>query len=125
MALHIVHLEDEATLREAVEIALHELQPDADLHQFVDSDSALTYIENHASTIDLYLLDIRVPGRFNGVQVAERISQLNSPGLIVFTSAFEPPRREILNALGAKYLRKPYSLEATAKTLLEWVKHRQ
>jgi DNA-binding response OmpR family regulator len=125
MALHIVHLEDEVTLREAIEIALHELQPDADLRQFADSDSALTYIKDHASTIDLYLLDIRVPGRFNGVEVAEQISRMHSPGLIVFTSAFEPPRREILNELGARYLRKPYSLEATAKTLLEWVRQRQ
>lgn len=125
MALQIVHLEDERTLREAIDIALHELEPGVELRQFVDSDSALEYIRSNASEIHLYLLDIRVPGSMNGVQLAEEISRIGGTGLIVFTSAFEPPKRETLSALGAQYLRKPYSLEATAKTLLQWAKQRQ
>jgi DNA-binding LytR/AlgR family response regulator len=122
MTLHIVHLEDEPILREAIEIALKELEPDLQLKQFADSDAALQYIEQHVLAIDLFLLDIRVPGRRDGLQVAERIRELNSPGLIVFTSAYEPPSGAALATLRARYLRKPYSLEPVAKMLLEWAR---
>jgi DNA-binding LytR/AlgR family response regulator len=119
MALHIVHLEDERSLREATRIVLKELEPDVDLRQFEDSDSALDYIEQHASTIDLYLLDIRVPGSRDGLQIAEKIVELDTTGAIVFTSAYDSPKREVLDKLNAQYLRKPYGIEPTAKMLLE------
>lgn len=123
MALHIVHLEDERSLREATRIALKALEPDVDLRQFEDSDTALDYIEQHTSTINLYLLDIRVPGSIDGLQVAQKIVELDTTGAIVFTSAYDSPKREVLDKLNAQYLRKPYGIEPTAKMLLETARH--
>src|SRR3954464_14010142 len=88
MAMHVVHVEDESQFRSILGLAFQAAEPDIRLCQFASGDDALPYIQANAQHIDLFVLDIRLPGSMTGVQVAEHIRALNCPGYIVLTSAY-------------------------------------
>ena len=74
--LRIVHLEDEMTLRDIVRTTIMVLDPQTEVRQFEGSDETLRYVEqdDHRQKIDLFLLDVRVPGELDGIGVAFRLS---------------------------------------------------
>ena len=83
----ILHMEDEGPLPEIMHIALSAADPNLNLQQFSNSDSAIEFIKNNLDKISLFLLDVRVPGEFDGMQVANKIRELGSERLIVITWA--------------------------------------
>jgi DNA-binding response OmpR family regulator len=116
MPTHVVHLEDDGPLRDILKVALKAAEPQIDLHQFISGDEAVRYIEQHGQDIDLFVLDIRVPGSLNGMQVAQKIRDLKCPGTIVVTSAYRPPDRDLLTSLSCEWFPKPWHLmDATQK----------
>lgn len=123
--MHIVHLEDDAPLRDILKIALCTADPDTDLHQFISSDETLRYIQQHAPEIDLFVLDIRVPGTMDGLGVARKIRELNCPGAIVLTSAYQKPARDILEELNCEWLPKPWYLLEVPQKLFQVTKRQQ
>ncbi len=124
MAIHVVHLEDDGPLRDILKVALKAAEPQIELHQFISGDEAVRYIEQFGHQIDLFVLDIRVPGSLNGMQVAEKIRELKCAGPIVVTSAYRPPDRDLLNALSCEWFPKPWHLMDTTQKLSQLARQR-
>jgi len=122
--MHIVHLEDDAPLRDILNVALSMADPATNMQQFISSNDALEYIEKHTQEIDLFVLDIRVPGRLDGLGVARRIRELKCPGTVLLTSAFQKPSREVLAELNCEWLAKPWYILEVPQKLFELSKRR-
>lgn len=108
--MNIVHVEDEKPLKDILKTTLAAFDPNVKIIQFTTGDDALIYITLNIATIDLFILDIRLPGSLNGVQLAEKIRELKCPGNIVITSAFSRPSQQVLASLQCEYYRKPWHL---------------
>jgi len=120
--MHIVHLEDESPLREILRVALVAAVPDANLQQFIDSDKAVAYIEQNAQDIDLFILDIRVPGSMDGLEVAHKIREINAPGVVAITSAYRAPSKTDLEELDCKWFAKPWHIMEVLDKLLPLIR---
>lgn len=120
--LHILHLEDDGPLRDVLKVALQLRDPECQVHQFIGSDDALSYIERNIGDIDLYVLDIRVPGKFNGVEVAQRIREMKSDAVIVITSAYRQPERTLLESLDCQWYPKPWHIMETSQHIVKMAK---
>ncbi|MBE0690137.1 MAG: response regulator [Anaerolineae bacterium] len=108
----ILHLEDDPALKETVMELLMMLEPDSEVHQFTNSDDALRFIESGGSQINVFLLDVRVPGQTDGIGVAKRIRALNIDSPIIFMSAYQRPAGTDLNdTLNFEWIKKPWSVE--------------
>lgn len=120
--MHVLHLEDESPLREILKVALLAAVPSVTLQQFINSDDAVKYIEEHGKDIDLYILDIRVPGSMDGLQVAHKIRELEAPGVIAMTSAYRAPEKDTLEKLKAEWFAKPWHIMEVMDKLLPIIK---
>jgi DNA-binding NtrC family response regulator len=120
--MHILHLEDDGPLREILKIALEAVDPDCDLKQFISSDEADEYIRSNHPKIDLYILDIRVPGSMNGMQLAEKIRTIDTTGAIVMTSAYGRPKDDFLKTNKCEWCTKPWHILETPQMLLRLAK---
>lgn len=118
----IVHMEDEGPLREIMSIVLSTAEPSLKLQQFVDSDSAVAYIKEHLDEISLFLLDVRVPGELDGMEVASKIRELGSSRPIVITSAYRRPKKTELDELKADWMAKPWHIVDAPQKLLPLAK---
>ncbi len=116
--MHILQLEDDNPLREIMKVALVAVMPTVNLKQFENSDDAVKYIEEHVKDIDLFLLDIRVPGSMDGVAVAQKIRELGCEGMIAITSAYRRPDRKKLAELNCQWLAKPWHVMDVIDKLL-------
>lgn len=115
--MHIVHLEDTRPLRDIFKATLSAIRPGCDIHQFMTSDDAVAYIHQHGQEVDLFVLDVRVPGALDGVGVAELIKELGCTGAIVMTSAYMSPGRDQLSTLNAHWFQKPWQIEDVQEML--------
>lgn len=114
--MNILHLEDDGPLREILAIALKAAEPTCELHQFIKSDNAVQYATDHPQAIDLFILDIRVPGSMDGLEVARRVRAMNCSGAIVLTSAYRAPSPELIKELNCEWFPKPWHIfEAITK----------
>jgi len=120
--MHVLHLEDESPLREILKVALLAAVPSVNLQQFVSSDDAVTYIEENKQKIDLYILDIRVPGSMDGLEVAYKIREVGGPGVIAMTSAYRAPGKDVLEQLNAQWFAKPWHIMEVMDKLLPMIK---
>ncbi len=119
MALHIVHLEDDGPLRDILRVSLTHISPDVRMHQFVDSDSTVLHIKENLQAIDLFILDIRVPGKLDGLGVAQKIRDLGATSPIVLTSAYRKPDSEQLQTLKCEWFPKPWHILETSDILVK------
>jgi DNA-binding response OmpR family regulator len=108
--MRIFHLEDDGPLREVLKIMITSVSPSDELHQFGDSDSAVRFLDSKTIQFDLFILDIRVPGKLDGLGVAEKIRELDYAGMMVITSAFRKPEQGLLERLKCKWYAKPWHL---------------
>lgn len=118
----ILHLEDDGPLREVMKIAMTTADPTIEFAQFVNSDSALKFIEENKDRISLFLLDIRVPGSTDGMGVAEKIRELGVDRPIVITSAYRKPAKDHLDKLGCQWMQKPWHILDAHSLLLPMAK---
>lgn len=109
MALTIVHLEDDHMLREIFKATVEAYDPCIRLKQFVDSDSVMDYISRTVDPIDLFVVDIRVPGTMNGIGVVKTLHDWGYSGLIIITSAFRRPDKNLFDALSCEWASKPWN----------------
>lgn len=108
----ILHLEDDISLKETVGELLAAVEPDSQVQQFTNSDDAIDYISRHGNQVDLYLLDVRVPGHTDGIGVAKQIREYNHSGTIVFMSAYPKPDTSVLSDdIRYEWINKPWSVE--------------
>jgi DNA-binding response OmpR family regulator len=118
--MHVIQVEDDKHLREILEVTFREADPSLNLHQFVSADDAVQYIEQCGHTVDLFLLDIRLPGELNGLTLAAKIRELKCPGHIILSSAYTSPGLDVLKSLNAEYLPKPLHILEIAPRLLSY-----
>jgi pSer/pThr/pTyr-binding forkhead associated (FHA) protein len=105
--LHVVNIEDDRDLQRLMAMAFKESEPNLNLAQFISGDQALPYIMEHKDTIDLFVIDIMLPGKYNGIEIAHLIRQIGAPGHISLTSAFAEPTSDLLSELRAEFFPKP------------------
>jgi signal transduction histidine kinase/ActR/RegA family two-component response regulator len=115
---HIVQLEDDPHLTKILRIALHNVQPDIRLTHFTSSDSLLAFAEHTTEVVDTFVLDIRVPGILDGLEVATRLRARFPDSAIVLTTAYAPPSRAQLLHLSADYFQKPWQINRVVQHLL-------
>ncbi len=118
MKPNIVHVEDDIYLTDLLKIAFEAVAPGIELHQFMSGDEALPFIEKNADKIDLFILDIRLPGKMNGLEIAQWIRDTKCPGFIVLTSAYSTPGSKFLSDLHCEFYPKPWHiLDVTQKLI--------
>lgn len=115
--LRILHLEDEMTLREIVRTTIMVLDSQTEVRQFEGSDETLRYAETEGKSIDLFLLDVRVPGEVDGIGTAFRLRAMGCEGLIAFTSAYAAPDTKTIASLDYIWLSKPVELNRMRSVL--------
>ena len=119
MPVHVVNIEDDRSLRDILRFAFQAVDPRINLHQFGNGDEALPYIEQHARDIDLFLVDMRLPGTMNGIQIAQKIREQNCAGRVILTSAFALPDLVLLKSLDLEYFPKPWHIMELAQKLVQ------
>jgi len=120
MPIHIVQIEGNDPMADVLKIALDAAEPELVLAQFITGDDAISYIRDHAADIDLFILDVRLPGYLTGLQLAAFIRAIHCPGFIVFTSGYGTPKREILNALRSEFIPKPWHIPELTQNLFKY-----
>ena len=115
--MRVLHLEDTKPLRDILKATLTAIRPGCEVEQFIGSDEALDYIKEHGEEVDIFLLDVRVPGSTDGLGVAEMINKLGLKGAIVMTSAYMSPGRERLTDLNAHWFQKPWQIQDVQEML--------
>lgn len=106
--LRILAVEDEEMVRQVLEGMLRDSY-DVDMAEC--GENALELMKNNQ--YDLALIDIALPGRLNGLDLACRLRK-NSPStrIIFLTGLSLPPeRQEAVMELGDDLLQKPFTLE--------------
>jgi DNA-binding response OmpR family regulator len=120
--MHVLHLEDDGPLREIMKVALVAALPNINLKQFINSDEAVKYTEQHCQDIDLYILDIRVPGSLDGIGVARKVRELKCNGVIAITSAYRAPDNELLKELKCEWFAKPWHIMEVLDKLIPLIR---
>ena len=105
--MHVVNIEDDRDLQRLMAMAFKESEPSINLQQFVSGDQALPYIMQNKDNIDLFVIDIMLPGRYNGIEISQQIRQMGAPGYVSLTSAFAEPTADLLSELRAEFFPKP------------------
>ncbi len=122
---YVVHLEDDETLQEILKVAFQATDPKVNLKQFVNGDDVFEHIKPNVEAIDLYILDIRVPGSIDGMGVARKIREMGSDAPIIMTSAYRPPDREAIDALSLEWMSKPWHIMEISQRLIKLAKNRR
>lgn len=110
--MDIVIVDDEPLARQRLRKMALELGYDV-VAEAAHGEAALAAIDTYDPA--LVLLDIEMPGD-NGLAVAKKIGQLDTPPTIIFTTAYDQYALEAFDTLAAGYLLKPVE-----KTKLEQV----
>jgi signal transduction histidine kinase/ActR/RegA family two-component response regulator len=118
MVTHIVHLEDDHHLAKILRLALHNTRPDLALTQFTSGESLLDFLNRDPGPVNTFVLDIRVPGAMDGMEVAVHIRRLRPDADIVLTSAYNTPPRHVLTQLRADYVQKPWQVNTLVQRLV-------
>jgi DNA-binding NtrC family response regulator len=118
--MHVVHIEDDKSLRMLMQVALEVSHPKVQLQQFANAETALDYIRKHGNTVDLFILDVRLPGAVNGIQVAKNIRDMGCPGNIIITSAYSSPSPEVLSMLRCYFVPKSWHIMDIAQSLEQY-----
>ena len=120
--MQILHLEDDGPLRDILKVALIAANPELEMQQFISSDEVVDYLASHLKDVDLFILDIRVPGKLDGMGVAQKIRDMGCEKPIVVTSAYQKPSNEVLKTVKITWMPKPWHILDAAQKLLPMAK---
>ncbi|HHW79671.1 MAG TPA: response regulator transcription factor [Acholeplasmataceae bacterium] len=106
MNMKIYYVEDERDLSEIIRKYL--VREDFEVTTFYDGETAIKQVKDD---VDLWILDIMLPGEVNGYDIIRRLKEVGSDARIIFTSARDQDMDKImgLELGGDDYLAKPYS----------------
>lgn len=111
--MNVLIVDDEPQARERLSRLVSELEGYTVLEpSATNGEEALTLIDSLKP--DVVLLDIRMPG-LDGLQVAARLSERESPPSVVLCAAQEEFSAEALEASGVSFLVKPATGDALLK----------
>jgi DNA-binding NtrC family response regulator len=110
----VLVLEDEACLRMLVAEVLKALN--LDVIALPSADVGYMLLQKHSAHIDLVLSDIRMPGKMNGVDLANRVS-IEWPHIgIVLTSGYDAQTMVGLTK-PTVFLPKPWTINAVQEAI--------
>ncbi len=115
--MDIAIVDDEPLARQRLQKMVTELGYNV-VAEAANSEQALQAITDYDPSV--LLLDIEMPGE-NGLQLAKKISALDAPPVIVFTTAYDQYALDAFEALATGYLLKPVQ-QAQLKKVLEKAK---
>ena len=118
--MQIVHIEDDRPLRDILKMSFMAVDSSINMQQFASGDDALPYIMQNKHTIDLFILDHRLPGSMDGLEIAQMLRKEQCPGSIVLTSAFPTLNPELLQSLKIEFLPKPWHIIEITPRLLQY-----
>ena len=102
--MKILIVDDEQLARERLVDLISEIEPS---HQLFEAGNGAEAISSHnENQADVILLDIRMPV-MDGLEAAMHLSKLESPPIIVFTTAYEDHALDAFEANAIDYLLKP------------------
>ncbi len=114
--MKVVHIEPEPVLREIAAVVLREAHASIDLRQLATSREAMSFLTDNADTVDLFVMNIRLPGGLNGIEIAQKLRALNCPGRIVLSAVEATPSVELLTNLNCEFYPTPnYIWEVAAR----------
>ncbi|TAM12571.1 MAG: response regulator transcription factor [Nevskiaceae bacterium] len=103
--MRVAIVDDEPLARERLAALLAEFPGYELVGEAVDGESALRMIEK--SEPDVVLLDIRMGGAINGLQVARTLAEDEMPPAVIFITAYPEHALSAFDAKAAAYLLKP------------------
>ncbi|MUT71504.1 hybrid sensor histidine kinase/response regulator [Stutzerimonas frequens] len=111
----VLVVDDDAEVREAMVAMLDELGYQVD--EAPSADEALARLaDRHQPTIDILLSDVVMPGRLDGVGLAEEVQRLYPTIPVVLATGYTT---RLAAASAFRVLAKPFSHQALAETLAE------
>ena len=112
--MKILIVDDEQLARERLHRQLYELNEG---YEIIEADNGLTAIEQTQKfNPDIVLLDIRMPG-MDGIEAANKLSELETPPAIIFTTAYDEYALKAFDSHAIAYLLKPVRKEKLDKAL--------
>ena len=112
--MKILIVDDEPLARERLK--RHILEIDAE-HETIEAENGLVAIEqSEKNNPDIVLLDIRMPG-MDGIETATKLSELETPPAIIFTTAYDEYALDAFDTHAVAYLLKPIRKEKLDKAL--------
>lgn len=102
--MKIIAVDDERFALEGLLDLIQEVAPDAELNGFEYPEDALAFAESHDCNIAF--LDVEMAG-MSGVELAERLKQINPDMNIIFATGFDEYRKEAYDLHASGYLTKP------------------
>ena len=106
--MKILIVDDEQLARERMHRQLQELSGDYDIIEAENGFIALEKTAKHNP--DIVLLDIRMPG-MDGIEAANKLSELDAPPAIIFTTAYDEYALDAFDSHAIAYLLKPVRKE--------------
>lgn len=112
--MKILIVDDEPLARERLQRHLQELDSG---YETIQAENGLVALEQSAQhTPDIVLLDIRMPG-MDGIETASKLSELETPPAIIFTTAYDEYALDAFDTNAIAYLLKPIRKEKLDKAL--------
>lgn len=112
--MKILIVDDEPLARERLQRHLQEIDSECELIEAENGFLALEQSEQHNP--DLVLLDIRMPG-MDGIETASKLSKLETPPAIIFTTAYDEYALDAFDTHAIAYLLKPIRKEKLENAL--------
>jgi signal transduction histidine kinase/ActR/RegA family two-component response regulator len=114
LSLRVLLVEDNPEVAAAIVPVLHELG--CRVTHLPRADEALPWLESHGAEVDVVLTDVVMPGRMDGLDLAQAVRQQHPTlGLVVMTGYAE--RLEEITAAGFEVLAKPWTAQNLARAL--------
>ena len=116
--MKILIVDDEPLARERLQRQLQELNADSELEcEIIEAENGLIALEKtEQHNPDVVLLDIRMPG-MDGIETASKLSQLETPPAIIFTTAYDEYALDAFDSHAVAYLLKPIRKEKLDKAI--------
>jgi two-component system response regulator AlgR len=114
--MRTVIVDDEPLSRERLRRLVAEFPGYEVVAEAGDGETALNVIEHEEP--DVVLLDIRMAGSIDGLQVARRLAEDEMPPAVIFITAFPEHALSAFDAKAAAYLVKPVRKEKLREALL-------
>ena len=116
--MKILIVDDEPLARERLTRQLKEINADTDMHcEIIEAENGLVALEQtEKHNPDIVLLDIRMPG-MDGIECAAKLSQLDTPPAIIFTTAYDEYALDAFESQAVAYLLKPVRKEKLEKAI--------
>jgi two-component system response regulator AlgR len=116
--MKILIVDDEHLARERLQRHIQSLDTEPDkCYEIIEAENGLIAIEQtEQHNPDIVLLDIRMPG-MDGIETANKLSQLDTPPAIIFTTAYDQYALDAFDSHAIAYLLKPIRKEKLEKAL--------